>query len=136
MCFFYVLSLFKDEKHKSCSVKNKKTKKSFPYILIIPLDTIIIYISFHFYLNYIMSIHRLCGRPFCYYCCSNTVSTQQGNRERCCRDCYNQHSAVVERHPQENVSTSTPGTPFSHLLQAGRAVMSVSGDSTPIHRGL
>lgn len=70
---------------------------------------------------------RLCGRPFCYYCCSNTVSTQQGNRERCCRDCYNQHSAVVERHPQENVSTSTPGTPFSHLLQAGRAVMSVSG---------
>uniref|UniRef100_A0A8C4HRW6 FYVE and coiled-coil domain containing 1b n=1 Tax=Dicentrarchus labrax TaxID=13489 RepID=A0A8C4HRW6_DICLA len=66
---------------------------------------------------------RLCGRPFCYYCCSNTVSTQQGgNRERCCRDCYNQHSAVVERYPQEEVSNSTPGTPFSRLLQAGRAV--------------
>ncbi|XP_051257043.1 FYVE and coiled-coil domain-containing protein 1 isoform X1 [Dicentrarchus labrax] len=71
---------------------------------------------------------RLCGRPFCYYCCSNTVSTQQGgNRERCCRDCYNQHSAVVERYPQEEVSNSTPGTPFSRLLQAGRAVTSVSG---------
>ncbi|TKS79651.1 FYVE and coiled-coil domain-containing protein 1 [Collichthys lucidus] len=57
---------------------------------------------------------RLCGRPFCYYCCSNTVSTQQGgNRERCCMDCYNQHSAVVERHPQEKVTNSTPGTPFS-----------------------
>uniref|UniRef100_A0A671VB42 FYVE and coiled-coil domain autophagy adaptor 1 n=1 Tax=Sparus aurata TaxID=8175 RepID=A0A671VB42_SPAAU len=56
---------------------------------------------------------RLCGRPFCYYCCSNTVSTQQGgNRERCCSDCYNQHSAVVERHPQEEVTNSTPGTPF------------------------
>uniref|UniRef100_A0AAQ5Z3D9 FYVE and coiled-coil domain containing 1b n=1 Tax=Amphiprion ocellaris TaxID=80972 RepID=A0AAQ5Z3D9_AMPOC len=55
---------------------------------------------------------RLCGRPFCYYCCSNAVSTQQGgNRERCCRDCYNQHSAVVERHPQEEVTHSTPGTP-------------------------
>uniref|UniRef100_A0A8P4GA69 FYVE and coiled-coil domain containing 1b n=1 Tax=Dicentrarchus labrax TaxID=13489 RepID=A0A8P4GA69_DICLA len=74
---------------------------------------------------------RLCGRPFCYYCCSNTVSTQQGgNRERCCRDCYNQHSAVVERYPQEEVSNSTPGTPFSRLLQAGRAVTSVSGNST------
>ncbi|XP_070830448.1 FYVE and coiled-coil domain-containing protein 1 [Chaetodon trifascialis] len=71
---------------------------------------------------------RLCGRPFCYYCCSNTVSTQQGgNRERCCRDCYNQHSAVVERHPQEEVTNSTPGTPFSRLLQAGRAMTSVSG---------
>uniref|UniRef100_A0A4W6BJ96 FYVE and coiled-coil domain autophagy adaptor 1 n=1 Tax=Lates calcarifer TaxID=8187 RepID=A0A4W6BJ96_LATCA len=71
---------------------------------------------------------RLCGRPFCYYCCSNTVSTQQGgNRERCCSDCYNQHSAVVERHPQEEVTNSTPGTPFSRLLQAGRAVTSVSG---------
>ncbi|XP_070775066.1 FYVE and coiled-coil domain-containing protein 1 [Enoplosus armatus] len=71
---------------------------------------------------------RLCGRPFCYYCCSNTVSTQQGgNRERCCRDCYNQHSAVVERHPQEEVTNSTTGTPFSRLLQAGRAVTSVSG---------
>ncbi|XP_022613917.1 FYVE and coiled-coil domain-containing protein 1-like [Seriola dumerili] len=71
---------------------------------------------------------RLCGRPFCYYCCSNTVSTQQGgNRERCCMDCYNQHSAVVERHPQEEVTNSTPGTPFSRLLQAGRAVTGVSG---------
>ncbi|XP_041805636.1 FYVE and coiled-coil domain-containing protein 1-like [Chelmon rostratus] len=72
---------------------------------------------------------RLCGRPFCYYCCSNTVSTQQGgNRERCCRDCYNQHSAVVERHPQEEVSNSTPGTPFSRLLQAGRAMTSVADE--------
>uniref|UniRef100_A0A8C2ZUY7 FYVE and coiled-coil domain autophagy adaptor 1 n=1 Tax=Cyclopterus lumpus TaxID=8103 RepID=A0A8C2ZUY7_CYCLU len=57
---------------------------------------------------------RLCGRPFCYYCCSNTVSTQQGgHRERCCSDCYNQHSAVIERHPQEEVTHSTPGSPFS-----------------------
>ncbi|KAM3604833.1 uncharacterized protein V6R79_016859 [Siganus canaliculatus] len=71
---------------------------------------------------------RLCGRPFCYYCCSNTVSTQQGgNRERCCTDCYNQHNAVIERHPQEEVTHSTPGTPFSRLLQAGRVFTSVSG---------
>ncbi|XP_042353416.1 FYVE and coiled-coil domain-containing protein 1-like [Plectropomus leopardus] len=71
---------------------------------------------------------RLCGRPFCYYCCSNTVSMEQGGlRERCCRDCYNQHSAVVERHPQEEVTHSTPGTPFRRLLQAGRAVTSMSG---------
>uniref|UniRef100_A0A665WI62 FYVE and coiled-coil domain-containing protein 1-like n=1 Tax=Echeneis naucrates TaxID=173247 RepID=A0A665WI62_ECHNA len=74
---------------------------------------------------------RLCGRPFCYYCCSNTVSTQQGgNRERCCRDCYSQHSAVVERHPQEEVPNSTPGTPFSRLLQAGRDVARVPGNTT------
>ncbi|XP_026229715.1 FYVE and coiled-coil domain-containing protein 1 [Anabas testudineus] len=73
---------------------------------------------------------RLCGRPFCYYCCSNTVSTQQGgNREHCCRDCYNQHSAVVERHPQEVLSNSTPGSPFRRLLskKAGRAAAPVSG---------
>uniref|UniRef100_A0A674MZL3 FYVE and coiled-coil domain autophagy adaptor 1 n=1 Tax=Takifugu rubripes TaxID=31033 RepID=A0A674MZL3_TAKRU len=66
---------------------------------------------------------RLCGRPFCYYCCSNNVSTQPGgSRERCCVHCYNQHSAVVERHPQEEVSNSAPGTPFSRLLHAGRAL--------------
>lgn len=58
------------------------------------------------------------------------MSTQQGgNRERCCLDCYNQHSAVVERHPQDE-ATSTPGTPFSRLLQAGRALSSVSGEET------
>ncbi|CAL8279637.1 unnamed protein product [Lota lota] len=66
---------------------------------------------------------RLCGRPFCYYCCSNTVSTLQaggiaGNRERCCRHCYNQHSAVVERHPQEQ-DTTAPHAPFSALPQPG-----------------
>nr|XP_020447134.1 FYVE and coiled-coil domain-containing protein 1-like isoform X1 [Monopterus albus]XP_020447135.1 FYVE and coiled-coil domain-containing protein 1-like isoform X1 [Monopterus albus] len=71
---------------------------------------------------------RLCGRPFCYYCCSNTVSTQQGgNRESCCRDCYNKHSAVVERHPQEEVTNSTLGSPFKRLLQTGRTMTSVSG---------
>ncbi|KAG7257635.1 hypothetical protein CRUP_015018 [Coryphaenoides rupestris] len=44
---------------------------------------------------------RLCGRPFCYYCCSNAVSTLQaaGSRERCCRDCYERHSAAEVRIP-------------------------------------
>ncbi|XP_024129804.1 FYVE and coiled-coil domain-containing protein 1 isoform X2 [Oryzias melastigma] len=70
---------------------------------------------------------RLCGRPFCYYCCSNTVSTQQGgSREHCCVDCYNLHSAVVERHPQEEVAHGAPGT-LSRLLQAGRAVTGIAG---------
>ncbi|RVE61992.1 hypothetical protein OJAV_G00176600 [Oryzias javanicus] len=70
---------------------------------------------------------RLCGRPFCYYCCSNTVSTQQGGgREHCCVDCYNLHSAVVERHPQEDAAHGAPGT-LSRLLQAGRAVTGVAG---------
>ncbi|XP_030607444.1 FYVE and coiled-coil domain-containing protein 1 isoform X2 [Archocentrus centrarchus] len=80
---------------------------------------------------------RLCGRPFCYYCCSNTVSTQQGgNKERCCKDCYNQHSAVVERHPQEEVIHSTPGTPFRRLLQAGLAVSGVSGEGDKLDDGV
>ncbi|XP_035994245.1 FYVE and coiled-coil domain-containing protein 1 [Fundulus heteroclitus] len=71
---------------------------------------------------------RLCGRPFCYYCCSNAVSTQHGgNRERCCTDCYNQHSAVVERHPQVEASHSAPGSPFSRLLQTGRSLAGVAG---------
>ncbi|KAF7662082.1 hypothetical protein LDENG_00246730 [Lucifuga dentata] len=70
---------------------------------------------------------RLCGRPFCYYCCSNTVSTQQGgHRERCCKDCYNQHSAVVEHHPQEKMASSTPVTLFTRLHQF-RAVPSDAG---------
>uniref|UniRef100_A0A8C5CWL5 FYVE and coiled-coil domain-containing protein 1-like n=1 Tax=Gadus morhua TaxID=8049 RepID=A0A8C5CWL5_GADMO len=58
---------------------------------------------------------RLCGRPFCYYCCSNTVT---GNRERCCRHCYDQHSAVVERHPQEQ-DANAPDAPFGALPQPG-----------------
>ncbi|XP_015225333.1 PREDICTED: FYVE and coiled-coil domain-containing protein 1-like isoform X1 [Cyprinodon variegatus] len=71
---------------------------------------------------------RLCGRPFCYYCCSNTVSTQLGgNRERCCTDCYNQHSAVVERHPQVELPHNTPGSPFSRLLQTGRSLAGIAG---------
>uniref|UniRef100_H3DMQ8 FYVE and coiled-coil domain autophagy adaptor 1 n=1 Tax=Tetraodon nigroviridis TaxID=99883 RepID=H3DMQ8_TETNG len=71
---------------------------------------------------------RLCGRAFCYYCCSNTVSTQPGgSRERCCMRCYHQHSAVVERHPLEEGSNSGPGTPFSRLLQAGRALTTAPG---------
>ncbi|KAK2895821.1 FYVE and coiled-coil domain-containing protein 1 isoform X2 [Channa argus] len=75
---------------------------------------------------------RLCGRPLCYNCCSSIVSTQQGvNRERCCKDCYNQHSAVVERHPEDEVvAASTLGTPFRRLLQAGRAVTSVPADES------
>ncbi|XP_008285710.1 FYVE and coiled-coil domain-containing protein 1 [Stegastes partitus] len=80
---------------------------------------------------------RLCGRPFCYYCCSNTVSTQQGGtRERCCRDCYHQHSAVVERHPQEEAAHSMPGTPFGRLLQAGRAVASGADEGDKLDDGV
>ncbi|XP_013873830.1 FYVE and coiled-coil domain-containing protein 1 [Austrofundulus limnaeus] len=71
---------------------------------------------------------RLCGRPFCYYCCSNTVSTEQGgSKERCCLDCYNQHSAVVERHPQVEVTHSAPGSPFSRLLQTTRSLAGIAG---------
>ncbi|XP_026801935.3 FYVE and coiled-coil domain-containing protein 1 isoform X1 [Pangasianodon hypophthalmus] len=48
---------------------------------------------------------KLCGRPFCYYCCSHAVSSQQGGvRERCCKDCYTRHGAA-ERHPQEELGS-------------------------------
>ncbi|XP_077439779.1 FYVE and coiled-coil domain-containing protein 1 isoform X1 [Vanacampus margaritifer] len=41
---------------------------------------------------------RLCGRIFCYYCSNNYAMTKHsGKKERCCKDCYSQHSAVVER---------------------------------------
>lgn len=50
---------------------------------------------------------RLCGRPFCYYCCSYSVSVQGGGKERCCKDCFTQHSAAQERHPKTNLSSPT-----------------------------
>ncbi|XP_030630101.1 FYVE and coiled-coil domain-containing protein 1 [Chanos chanos] len=66
---------------------------------------------------------RLCGRPFCYYCCSHTVSTQQGGiRERCCKDCYSQHSTGVERHLQEEQGSSS-NSPYSPLSTPTRASM-------------
>ncbi|KAK3513465.1 hypothetical protein QTP70_015460 [Hemibagrus guttatus] len=48
---------------------------------------------------------KLCGRPFCYYCCAHTVSSQQGGvRERCCKNCYTRHGAS-ESHPQEELGS-------------------------------
>ncbi|CAN9500494.1 unnamed protein product [Ophioblennius macclurei] len=50
---------------------------------------------------------RLCGRIFCYYCSNNFVMTKQsGKKERCCKDCYTQHSAVVERFIDAELSPS------------------------------
>ncbi|KAM9439192.1 FYVE and coiled-coil domain-containing protein 1 isoform 1-T2 [Clarias gariepinus] len=50
---------------------------------------------------------KLCGRPFCYYCCAHTVNNPQGGvRERCCKDCYTRHGAA-DRPPQEEL-----GSPF------------------------
>ncbi|KAK3518816.1 hypothetical protein QTP70_014873, partial [Hemibagrus guttatus] len=51
---------------------------------------------------------RLCGRIFCYYCSNNFVSTRSGvKKERCCRECYTQHSAVVERFTRSEISSTT-----------------------------
>ncbi|XP_074491618.1 FYVE and coiled-coil domain-containing protein 1 [Sebastes fasciatus] len=50
---------------------------------------------------------RLCGRIFCYYCSNNFVMTKySGKKERCCRDCYTEHSAVVERFTEAELSPS------------------------------
>ncbi|XP_061540321.1 FYVE and coiled-coil domain-containing protein 1 isoform X1 [Phycodurus eques] len=52
---------------------------------------------------------RLCGRIFCYYCSNNYVMTKHsGKKERCCRDCFSQHSAVVERFTAAELSPSDP----------------------------
>ncbi|XP_029003671.1 FYVE and coiled-coil domain-containing protein 1 [Betta splendens] len=55
---------------------------------------------------------RLCGRIFCYYCSNNFVMTKHsGKKERCCRDCYGQHSAVVERFTEAELSPSETQPP-------------------------
>uniref|UniRef100_A0A3Q3R692 FYVE-type domain-containing protein n=1 Tax=Monopterus albus TaxID=43700 RepID=A0A3Q3R692_MONAL len=55
---------------------------------------------------------RLCGRIFCYYCSNNFVMAKHsGKKERCCRDCYTQHSAVVERFTAAELSPSDTQPP-------------------------
>ncbi|XP_044216809.1 FYVE and coiled-coil domain-containing protein 1 isoform X2 [Thunnus albacares] len=55
---------------------------------------------------------RLCGRIFCYYCSNNFVMTKHSKKkERCCRDCYTQHSAVVERFTEAELSPSDTQPP-------------------------
>ncbi|XP_039984518.1 FYVE and coiled-coil domain-containing protein 1 [Xiphias gladius] len=50
---------------------------------------------------------RLCGRIFCYYCSNNFVMTKNsGKKERCCSECYTQHSEVVERFTEAELSPS------------------------------
>ncbi|XP_063057074.1 FYVE and coiled-coil domain-containing protein 1 isoform X2 [Engraulis encrasicolus] len=52
---------------------------------------------------------RLCGRIFCYYCSNNYVMTRHSSKkERCCRDCYTQHTAVVERFTPAELNTQPP----------------------------
>ncbi|KAL7864145.1 hypothetical protein AOLI_G00155650 [Acnodon oligacanthus] len=59
---------------------------------------------------------RLCGRIFCYYCSNNFVMTKYGGKkERCCRECYTQHSAVVERFTRAELnSPQEPLAPPGH----------------------
>ncbi|TNM87351.1 hypothetical protein fugu_005572 [Takifugu bimaculatus] len=55
---------------------------------------------------------RLCGRIFCYYCSNNYVMTKQsGKKERCCKECYSEHSAVVERFTAAELSPSDSQPP-------------------------
>ncbi|XP_026876991.2 FYVE and coiled-coil domain-containing protein 1 isoform X2 [Electrophorus electricus] len=75
---------------------------------------------------------KLCGRPFCHSCCNNTVIVHQGgNRERCCKDCYDQHSAIAEGPPQEDLGgPSQPrlypsaSTPTKHSMLSDAALQS------------
>ncbi|XP_051735579.1 FYVE and coiled-coil domain-containing protein 1 isoform X1 [Ctenopharyngodon idella] len=57
---------------------------------------------------------RLCGRIFCYYCSNNYVMTKNAKKERCCRECYTQHGAVVERFTKAEINSSTENQPPPH----------------------
>uniref|UniRef100_A0A673XIH9 FYVE and coiled-coil domain autophagy adaptor 1 n=1 Tax=Salmo trutta TaxID=8032 RepID=A0A673XIH9_SALTR len=58
------------------------------------------------------SCFRLCGRIFCYYCSNNFVMTKHsGKKERCCRECYTQHRAVVERFTEAELSPADAQPP-------------------------
>ncbi|XP_066528587.1 FYVE and coiled-coil domain-containing protein 1 [Hoplias malabaricus] len=63
---------------------------------------------------------RLCGRIFCYYCSNNFVMAKYGGKkERCCRECYTQHSAVVERFTRTELnSPQEPPKPAGHTHTA------------------
>ncbi|XP_066578670.1 FYVE and coiled-coil domain-containing protein 1 [Amia ocellicauda] len=64
---------------------------------------------------------RLCGRIFCYYCSNHFVMTKHsGKKERCCKECYMQHRAVVERFPGADM-TSPQGTPSGSPMPPGQA---------------
>lgn len=61
---------------------------------------------------HLLFVSRLCGRIFCYYCSNNFVMTKHsGKKERCCRDCYTQHNAVVERFTEAELSPSDTQPP-------------------------
>uniref|UniRef100_A0A671QXQ4 FYVE and coiled-coil domain-containing protein 1 n=1 Tax=Sinocyclocheilus anshuiensis TaxID=1608454 RepID=A0A671QXQ4_9TELE len=62
---------------------------------------------------------RLCGRIFCYYCSNNFVMTKNSKKERCCRECYMQHNAVVERFTKAELSSSSENQPPPHANAAG-----------------
>lgn len=60
---------------------------------------------------------RLCGRIFCYYCSNNYVMTKNSKKERCCRECYTQHGAVVERFTKAELNSSSDNQPSNTAAQ-------------------
>uniref|UniRef100_A0A8C1GS97 FYVE and coiled-coil domain-containing protein 1 n=1 Tax=Cyprinus carpio TaxID=7962 RepID=A0A8C1GS97_CYPCA len=63
---------------------------------------------------------RLCGRIFCYYCSNNYVMTKTSKKERCCRECYTQHNAVVERFTKAELNSLSENQPPPHANAAGQ----------------
>ncbi|CAM4676081.1 unnamed protein product [Leuciscus chuanchicus] len=64
---------------------------------------------------------RLCGRIFCYYCSNNYVMTKNAKKERCCRECYTQHGAVVERFTKAELNSSSENQPPPLTNAAGQS---------------
>ncbi|XP_016405692.1 FYVE and coiled-coil domain-containing protein 1-like [Sinocyclocheilus rhinocerous] len=62
---------------------------------------------------------RLCGRIFCYNCSNNFVMTKNSKKERCCRECYMQHNAVVERFTKAELNSLSENQPPPHANAAG-----------------
>uniref|UniRef100_A0A673JJK8 FYVE and coiled-coil domain-containing protein 1 n=1 Tax=Sinocyclocheilus rhinocerous TaxID=307959 RepID=A0A673JJK8_9TELE len=61
---------------------------------------------------------RLCGRIFCYNCSNNFVMTKNSKKERCCRECYMQHNAVVERFTKAELNSLSENQPPPHANAA------------------
>uniref|UniRef100_UPI00398EA1E4 FYVE and coiled-coil domain-containing protein 1 n=1 Tax=Pristiophorus japonicus TaxID=55135 RepID=UPI00398EA1E4 len=77
---------------------------------------------------------RLCGRIFCYYCSNNFVTTKHsGKRERCCRACYTEHSAVVQRlnDPGSSGTTNSPDESPSRSASEGPTSRNTESSTKP-----
>ncbi|XP_054450517.1 FYVE and coiled-coil domain-containing protein 1 isoform X2 [Pteronotus mesoamericanus] len=70
---------------------------------------------------------RICGRSFCYYCCSNYIVTKPGGKkERCCRACF-QKLGEGPGSPNSTSSGTSQGQPSPTLSPAQAGLQAPEG---------